>query len=183
MGKGIARKILFGLLLTGAIMIVTTSPYFLQNIAKAYLKNKKYKNSDKRKIAQTFSYLKINQLIVLKEEGDKITVELTEKGKRKVKQYQFDELKITKPEKWDQKWRIVIFDIPDKKRVARNVLRDKLKKLDFFQLQKSVWAHPYPCENEIQLLTEIFQISPFINIIIADRISNDIKAKTHFNLL
>ena len=75
MGKGIARKILFGLLLTGAIMIVTTSPYFLQNIAKAYLKNKKYKNSDKRKIAQTFSYLKINQLIVLKEEGDKTFVD------------------------------------------------------------------------------------------------------------
>lgn len=183
MERSTARKILSGLLLTGAIMIAATSPYFLPNIAKSYLKNKKYKNSDKRKISQALSYLKRNQLIILKEEDDKIIVELTEKGKRKVKQYQFDELEITKPERWDQKWRIIIFDIPDKKRAARNVLRDKLKKLNFFQLQKSVWVHPYPCGNEIQLMAEVFEVTPFINIIIADQISNDIKAKEHFHLL
>lgn len=173
-----------GLLLTGAIAIAATSPYFLINIAKAYSRNKKYKNYDKRKIAQTFSRLKRNRLIILKEEGDKVTVELTEKGKRKIKQYQFDELKIAKPKNWDGKWRIVIFDIPEKKKkVAREALREKLKKLNFFQLQKSVWVHPFPCENEIQLVAEIFEVTPFINIIIADKISNDIKTKTHFNLL
>lgn len=183
MEKSIAKKILSGLLLTGAVAIAATSPYFLPAIAKAYLRNKKYRNSDRRKISQAMSYLKRNRLIVLKEEGDKIIVELSEKGEKKVKQYEFNELKITKPEEWDQKWRIVIFDIPDKKRVARNVLRDKLKNLNFFQLQKSVWAHPYPCENEIKLVAEIFEVSPFINIIIADRILNDIKARAHFNLL
>jgi len=173
-----------GLFLTGAIMITAASPYFLINLAKAYLKNKNYKNYDKRKIAQAFSYLKRNGLIILKEEQGKITAELTENGKRKIKQYQFEELKIAKPESWDKKWRIVIFDIPEKrKKAAREALRSKLIDLNFFQLQKSVWIHPYPCENEIQLTAEIFGVTRFINIIIANKILNDVKAKIHFGLL
>lgn len=186
MNKNLTKNILMGLFLTGAIMIAATSPYFLTNIAKAYLKNKKYgdKNPNRRKIAQAFSYLKRNGLIILKEDDGKITVELTENGKRKIKQYQFEELSIAKPKNWDKKWRIVIFDIPEKrKKMAREAFRGKLKILNFFQLQESVWVHPYPCENEIQLAAEIFMVTPFINIIIADRILNDVKARAHFNLL
>ena len=100
-----------GLFLTGAVMIAATSPYFLTNLAKAYLKNKNYRNYDKRKIAQAFSYLKRSGLIILKEEQGKITVEVTENGKRKIKQYEFEDLKIAEPKKWDKKWRIIIFDI------------------------------------------------------------------------
>lgn len=173
-----------GLFLTGAIMIAATSPYFLINLAKAYSKSQKYKNSDKRKIAQAFSYLKRNGLIILKEDDGKITAELTENGKRKIKQYQFEELKIAKPKKWDKKWRLVIFDIPEKrKKSAREALRNKLINLNFFQLQKSVWVHPYSCENEIQLTAEIFGVTSFINIIIADKILDDVRAKSHFGLL
>lgn len=184
MNKGLVRTILEGLFLTGAIAIAATSPYFLLNIAKVCLKNKKYKNYNKRKIAQAFSYLKRSRFIVLKEENGKIHVELSGGGKRKIKQYQFNELKIAKPKKWDGKWRIVIFDIPDKKKkVAREALREKLKKLNFFQLQKSVWVHPFPCEEEIRLIAEIFRVTSFINFIVAEKISDNIKAKSHFNLL
>lgn len=173
-----------GLFITGAIIIAAASPYFLISIAKTYSKNKNYKHYNKRKIAQTLSQLKRNGLIILKENQDKITVELTENGKRKVKQYQFDELRIDKPEKWDKKWRVVVFDIPEKnKKWARDALRGKLVSLGFFQLQESVWIHPYPCENEIQLVAENFEVTPFVNIIIADKILNDVKAKAHFNLL
>lgn len=40
---------------------------------------------------------------------------------------------------WDGKWRIVIFDIPEQKRVIRNLFRRNLKKWGFKPLQKSVW--------------------------------------------
>ena len=53
-----------GLFLTGGIMIAAASPYFLTNLAKAYLKNKDYRKYDKRKIAQAFSYLKSVALIL-----------------------------------------------------------------------------------------------------------------------
>lgn len=183
MRDNLARKVLMGLLLTGGIAIAATSPYFLINIARAYSRNKRYQNSDKRKIAQALSYLKNNQLIILKEENDRVTAELTEKGKRKIKQFQFNELQIVRPEKWDGKWRIAIFDIPEKLRKGRDALRNKLNNLGFYELQKSVWAHPYPCENEIQLVAEMFKATPFINIILADKISNDVKLKSYFHLL
>lgn len=40
---------------------------------------------------------------------------------------------------WDGKWRIVIFDIPEERRIIRNLFRRNLKKWGFKQLQKSVW--------------------------------------------
>lgn len=40
---------------------------------------------------------------------------------------------------WDGKWRIVVFDIPEQKRLIRNLFRRNLKKWGFKQLQKSVW--------------------------------------------
>lgn len=43
------------------------------------------------------------------------------------------------PQKWDGKWRIVVFDIPEQKRLIRNLFRRNLKKWGFKPLQKSVW--------------------------------------------
>lgn len=40
---------------------------------------------------------------------------------------------------WDGQWRIVIFDIPEKRRIARDLLRNRLKEWGFTQKQKSVW--------------------------------------------
>ena len=40
---------------------------------------------------------------------------------------------------WDGKYRIVFFDIPEKDRAARDLLRAKLKEIGFVGWQKSVW--------------------------------------------
>lgn len=42
-------------------------------------------------------------------------IRLTSKGKKKIIHYLTRELKIKQTSKWDKKWRIVIFDIPEKK--------------------------------------------------------------------
>lgn len=181
-----AREILSYLVLVGAITIAATSPYFLINIARAISRDKKYfkKRIEDYKIARAFRRLEKNRLIILKElEGGKFTVELTEKGKRKIREIQFDGLAIKKPDFWDKKWRVIIFDIPDKyRRRSRDALRDKLKETGFYQLQKSVWVFPYPCESEIQFLCELFNINPFVNIIVAESLYNDIKLKKYFHL-
>jgi DNA-binding PadR family transcriptional regulator len=183
----IAREILSYLVLVGAITVAATSPYFLINIARAISRDKKYfkRKVEDYKIARAFRRLENNRLIILKElENGKFVVELTEKGKRKVKEIEFNELAVKKPNSWDKKWRVVIFDIPDKyRRRSRDALRDKLKAIGFYQLQKSVWASPYPCESEIQFLCELFDINPFVNIIVAESIYDDVKLKKHFKLL
>lgn len=44
--------------------------------------------------------------------------------------------------KWDNKWRILIFDIEEKSRIIRDLLRKKLKELGFAQWQESVYVTP-----------------------------------------
>ena len=56
----------------------------------------------------------------------------------------------------DGEWRIVIFDIPEKFKKAREALRMKLKELGFLELQKSVFIFPYECEDEINFIVEVF---------------------------
>ncbi len=48
-------------------------------------------------------------------------------------------------EKWDGKWRLVAWDIPEKQKKARDLLRHQLKQLGFKQFQKSVWASKKNC--------------------------------------
>ena len=187
--KETTKDILLCLFTAGAIMVAATSPFFLINIAREIKRNRKYirkevrKKLDERKIAKDLERLKRNRLIILSEKDGKFKLELTKKGKRIVEEIQLEDMKIEKPISWDKKWRVVIFDIPDKKRRARDALREKLQEMKFYPLQKSVWVHPYPCEKEIQFLCEFFEITPYVNIIAADNIYDDIKLRKYFNLL
>jgi len=94
-------------------------------------------------------------------------------------------LKIAKPKKWDGKWRVFIFDIPSYPKIynkAREALRDKIKTLGFFQLQKSVWVYPYECEDEILFLAEIYNVQKFIEILTVDKMLYGEKLKKEFKL-
>ncbi|MCX6723972.1 MAG: hypothetical protein NT155_02220 [Candidatus Staskawiczbacteria bacterium] len=185
--KKITKNILLTLAIVGVVSVAATSPYFLINIARAILKDKKCnkeKNSTNEvNLSRSLAGLNKNRIIILKREGDNFTVRLTEKGKRLVRSIQFDNMKIEKQEVWDGKWRIVIFDIPERRgKHVRDAMRWKLQKLGFYQFQKSVWACPYPCEGEIRLLCEVLGASPFVNIITAQEIYNDGNLRKYFDL-
>ncbi|MBU2592447.1 MAG: hypothetical protein ABH867_01820 [Patescibacteria group bacterium] len=61
---------------------------------------------------------------------------------------------IRKP--WDQKWRLVAFDIPEKEKVTRNSIRNSLFDLGFRQFQRSVWVSPLAVDSFlVKLLGEI----------------------------
>ena len=46
--------------------------------------------------------------------------------------------------KWDGKWRMVVFDVPEQARAVRNRLRYLLKEFGFYSLQASVYVYPFP---------------------------------------
>ena len=54
-----------------------------------------------------------------------------------------------KPER-DGVWKLVIFDIPEKQKKVRGVLRAKLKQLNFKKWQNSIWISPYALDQEIE---------------------------------
>ena len=78
---------------------------------------------------------------------------------------------------WDGKYRIVIFDIPEKQRKDRNWLRGELYFLEYKQLQKSVFMSKFPLTPEI--ITEIKkrEIDKGVNYILADKIYDIQKMK------
>ena len=50
----------------------------------------------------------------------------------------------------DGVWKLVIFDIPEKHKYVRTVLRAKLKQLHFKKWQNSIWVSPYEMDEEIE---------------------------------
>lgn len=111
-----------------------------------------------------------------------ITLVLTNKGKMKALTYEFENIKLEKKKDWDGKWRIVMFDIPEKQRVARDVFRSKIKNIGFYELQHSVFAFPYECENEIEFIIENYKISKWVRFGTLEKIDNDIYLRKFFGL-
>ncbi len=126
--------------------------------------------------------IKKQGLISLKYEGDKIIIRLTKNGKEKLLRFNLDELHIKPQARWDRKWRLVIFDIPEKLKVARLMFRNKLREMGFQYLQKSVWVCPYPCEDEIDFLKEIYLIRSCVRVVTAESIDIQGDLVRKFNL-
>ncbi|MBI2041973.1 MAG: hypothetical protein HYT20_03070 [Candidatus Nealsonbacteria bacterium] len=178
----IVKDALKGLAVTGAICIAATSPYFATNLLRGLQNGKKYNKS--KKIYDTFYNLKRQGYINIENKNHQIYISLTREGKKKAGRFQIDSLKINKPKKWDKKWRLVIFDIAQLKRLQRNAFRGKLKELGFCPLQKSVWVHPYKCNDEIGLLREFFGLSQKeIRLIIAEDIEEERFLRKIFKLI
>ena len=85
--------------------------------------------------------------------------------------------------KWDKKWRIVIFDIPEIRKTAREYLRFFLKEAGFKMLQNSNWICPYGDFDEIQNFIKEQNIEKYVILIVSDKISNELLYKKKFDLL
>jgi CRISPR-associated endonuclease Cas2 len=144
---------------------------------------KEWKEIERKRLLSIVREFYNDRLIDYKENKDgEVEIILTKEGKKKAIRYQLDEIKIKKPSKWDNKWRMVIFDVPEKRKKAREALRNKLKDLGFRELQKSVFVHPYECENEVDFITEVFEIRPYVRFIRVDGFTNDEQFKLKFSL-
>lgn len=112
-------------------------------------------------------------------EGTKIII--TDKGKKQVLLFQLEDLQ-PKKEKWDGKWRMVFFDVEEEKRKKRDDLRRYLKKLGFWQMQRSVWVSPYDCEKEVKYLREVLEVPHEVKMGLLERLENERELKDIFKL-
>lgn len=95
-----------------------------------------------------------NEYLLLTEAGEKAFMAEKRRG-----------LALHRPAKWDKKWRIVIFDIKEDKKTVRDAMRRHLKRLGFYPLQKSVFATPYACNEEISFLQKFYEADSEICLI------------------
>jgi DNA-binding transcriptional regulator PaaX len=171
-----ATKFLLMTVALGGVAFIGALAPGLISLADEFKPNRKNRYS-KKEIKNAAYNLKKRKLIeIIKDNNGKVTVKLTNKGQKRIKEIVFGDLKISKPKKWDKKWRVLIFDIPTKPKIynqARNAIRLKVKELGFFQLQKSVWIYPYGCEDEILLVAEIYNVQKYIEILTVEKLLNE----------
>ncbi len=109
-------------------------------------------------------------------------VRLTEKGERLAALMDAGRIKLKKPARWDGKWRMLIFDIPEGRRAVRTQIRSALIRFGFVRLQDSVWVFPYDCEDLILILKAELKIGKDVLYVIADRIEYDAPFRKMFGL-
>ena len=108
--------------------------------------------------------------------------ELTDEGGMKLRQLELQGYKLIRPKKWDGKWRVVIFDIPEKKRKVRDRIRNLFTSAGLYRLQDSVWVYPYDCEDIMGLLKTDFGVGKDVLYLIVDEIENDRHLREEFML-
>ena len=104
-------------------------------------------------------------------------------GEKLFNNWQLSRYKIKQPRKWDKKWRVIIFDIPEKKKGIREQTRKILIATGFRRLQDSVWVYPYDCEDVMGLMKIDLRIGKYLLYLIVDQIENDRFLRMDFGLI
>lgn len=74
--------------------------------------------------------------------------------------------------RWDGKWRVVVFDIPEDNYLIRDLFRRFLKEGGFKQLQKSVWVTPFAIEDELAVFIKQLKIERWVYLMVVQNITN-----------
>lgn len=150
--------------------------------ALRYYSRSKWRKYSRSYLRRTVKRMLDRELVSIREISGKSRIVLTEKGKQRALEFSLDELKIAKQE-WDGIWRLVVFDIPNKKKKEREAFRKKLKELGFLPLQESVFIFPYECKEQVDFLREILFIRDYVRLLWVKEIENEDYYESKFDLV
>ncbi|TSD05091.1 MAG: phenylacetic acid degradation operon negative regulatory protein [Parcubacteria group bacterium Greene0714_7] len=163
--------------LTGTLAVASVAPNVLGALGKM-----KFLNQRRYQVKESFSRMIREGYIVLEKRNGTSYASLTPKGERFAMLVHEGALTPKKPKQWDGKWRVLVFDIEEKRRGLRDKMRMALINLGFVRLQNSVWAYPYDCEDLIILIKADLKMGQEVLYIIADTIENDGALRRRFGL-
>ena len=147
-----------GILVVGAIA---------PNIFSAFGRYRRLRdNYDEKQIRRSVYFLRRKGLVkFVKKPNGVCEIKITKQGEKKLAEFSIENMRIKHSRQWDGKWRVVIFDIPERFRAARGALRSKLKELGLFQFQQSVFAYPHQATDEILFIAAFFGVERYIEIL------------------
>ncbi|KKS58149.1 MAG: Phenylacetic acid degradation operon transcriptional regulator, paaX family [Candidatus Nomurabacteria bacterium GW2011_GWF2_43_24] len=169
------------LLVAGLALGLTRSPkkhwWILKKIPK------EWKNINRQALERAINSLYVSHLVREKYNKDgTTTLVLSENGRQRALRFNINKMEIRKPIKWDRKWRIVMFDVPEKLRRLRDSLRLHFREIGLIELQKSVFVYPYPCSKEIEFILEFYNARKYVRSILAEKIDNQLHLMGKFGL-
>lgn len=137
-------------------------------------------HANRRSFANAIRRLERRHLVGAAVGGGREGWHLTPEGERLVRRLKAKLAQVVAQRRWDRKWRIVIFDIPEKLRGRRDFLRKELREIGFHQLQKSVWVSPYPMVPEFSLIVSELALGKHFRLVVAENIEDDSDLRTVF---
>jgi len=165
--KKILTKEVLQVLGLGALVVASAA---MPGLPKALIEiHKSFRDVNRKDFGRIIHRLSNQKMLSITENEGKFKVEITEKGKRRLLEYDFENISL-KSQKRDGKWRLIIFDIPERNKSSREVFRKKLNELGFLRLQDSVFVSAFPCKNEIDFLCNFLGISDYVSLVKLDKI-------------
>jgi len=174
------QKIILGVVGTaGLLAFAAIAPNAVQMLSKLGIINPKQGYRETGNINRARKRLIEVGLLSHDEKG---FLRLTAKGEAKLRHLELTEYKTKKPRRWDHKWRMLVFDIPEYRKNLRDKIRTTLLSIGFIRLQDSVWVYPYDCEDLVALLKADFRVGKDLLYLIVDSIENDVAIKKRFGI-
>lgn len=171
--------IIKALAISGTLALALLAPNALTLLGKS-----RFKNSYQKKHYLNLSLKRLIEKGYVKTSGsgrEKILT-LTREGEQLAASFGEGNLALKKPERWDGKWRILIFDIPERRKSVRERVRRVLIEFGFLRLQDSVWVYPYDCEDLITLFKIDLSLGKSLLYIVGDQIESEFLLRKHFKL-
>jgi len=133
-------------------------------------------------ISRSLIALKKRGFVKLERSPSGAALRLTPRGEKLYNHLFLNNYILPKPKKWDGCWRIVIFDINEKNKRVRELIRQRLCSLGFTRLQDSVWLYPYDCEEVVELLKTAHRVRYDVHYLLVKKMAQDSKWRKHFSL-
>ena len=169
---GINQKKILLLLLGGMALACARSAKKQWKIMKGL--SEAWKELTKQAAERAVEALYESRLIEAKENPDHtFTFVLSEKGKNRALTYRLHHMHLKPQATWDKKWRIVLYDIPEDEREARDAFRNHLKELGLRKFQHSAGITPLECKDELDFIIELLDIRKYVRYIVAEHVDNE----------
>lgn len=107
---------------------------------------------------------------------------VSKKGEKRLKDYLLDDLTIPEVKRWDGVWRVVSFDIPEKKGNIRREVSFKIKDMGMIAVHNSVFISPYPCKNELDFLLDFYSVRQYFLYFETKTLEPEEAARKHFTI-
>lgn len=176
--KGELALLLLKVLLTAGVVVTVIA---LPGIAPVLNLFQPKNTKDRQRIKQSLYRMENRGFIKINRKNNR-KILVTQKGRKYFQKHILNSLVIKKPSRWDGRWRVILFDIPEHKRNARNSLSRKLKELGLYRFQKSAFVFPYECKKEIDFIINHFGIQKYVQYLVVQKIDSEKKLKKHFVL-
>ena len=179
--RGQIQKALLTTLLIGGMIAIGATPRI--NILKLLGNKKRNQYRLKHQVNDALIRLSRKGLVAFVIKDGRKFARLTPAGSQRLKlEQEKAALLLQRKKRWDKRWRVIIFDIPERRRGVRSRLRAIMQECGFVRLQDSVWVYPHDCEDLTVLMKAELKTGSSILYMVVEKIENDAWLKKHFSI-